>query len=74
MLPFDPSPQATQSFNAMFSPTPEPQYPDYNDVMSSIQRSILDQRISAGADGGMGDNVGGPCQESYRNLMDKFYP
>jgi hypothetical protein len=36
--------------------------------------ALLHQRISAGADGGMGDNVGGPCQESFRNLADKLYP
>jgi len=36
------------------------------------QENLLQQRISAGADGGMGDNPGGPCQESYRNLVEKL--
>lgn len=71
---FNPSPLASQSFNSMFNRKPEPKWPDYNDVMEGIQRSILDQRVAGGADGGTGDNVGGPCQESYRNLSKKFYP
>ena len=36
--------------------------------------NLLQIRINEGADGGPGDNPGGPCQESYRNLNDKLYP
>ena len=32
---------------------------------------LLGQRINAGADGGTGDNVGGPCQESFNNLIHR---
>ena len=49
-------------------------WPVYEDEMRKQKEQLLDQRINAGADGGSGDNVGGPCQESYRNLMDELHP
>jgi len=46
----------------------------YNEdvVKRMADESLLQQRINAGACGGA-DNVGGPCEESARNLQSRLY-
>ena len=55
-------------------PLIDPQIGAVNEAAAKrfADESLLQQRMNAGADGGMGDNVGGPCQESYRNLTERL--